>query len=143
MRTPPNALNVFGTTGAIGTARTAGSIALAELNRNRLARGIAPAAARPSAKNLRVESPPIETSIPQEAPARGRMRRLAGAVWAQEWCQLARFALAHSRASIGPSLSEVTAWSAADVRIGSKADIEAPPRDVRFTPKRGDGSARL
>src|SRR5215470_1632006 len=56
MRTPPNALNVFGTTGAIGTPRTAGSIALAELNRNRLARGIAPAAARPNAKNLRVEN---------------------------------------------------------------------------------------
>src|SRR4029077_20119387 len=27
---------------------------------------------------------------------RGRMRRLAGAVWAQEWCELAWFDLAHS-----------------------------------------------
>src|SRR6516225_333147 len=29
-----------------------------------------------------------ETSTPQEAPARGRIRRLAGAVWAQEWYEL-------------------------------------------------------
>ena len=27
--------------------------------------------------------------------------------------------------------------SAADVRLGSKADIEAPPPDVRFTPNSG------
>jgi hypothetical protein len=32
----------------------------------------------------------------QGAPARGRMRRLAGAVWAQEWCELAWIDLAHS-----------------------------------------------
>src|SRR5690242_21718072 len=64
MRTPPNALNVFGTTGATGTARTAPSTALAELNGNRLARGTAPAAARPNAKNLRVESPPLKTPNP-------------------------------------------------------------------------------
>jgi len=31
---------------------------------------------------------------------------------------------------------------AANVRFGSKADIEAPPSDVRFTPKSGQGSAR-
>src|SRR6516162_4689450 len=91
MRTPPNALNVFGTTGAIGTARTAVPIALAELNRNRLARGTAPAAARPNAKNLRVESPPMKTSTPQDGCGRGRMRRLAGAVRAPAW-----FKLAHS-----------------------------------------------
>src|SRR6516165_5584230 len=91
MRTPPNALNVFGTTGAIGMARTGVSTALAEPNRNRLARGIAPAAARPNAKSLRVESPPMETSTPQGSCDRGRMRRLADAVWAQAW-----FKLAHS-----------------------------------------------
>ena len=28
-------------------------------------------------------------------------------------------------------------WAAADVRFGSKADIEAPPPDVRFTPNSG------
>src|ERR1700720_325146 len=60
MRSPPNALNVFRTTGATGTARTAPATALAEPNRNRLARGTAPAAARPSAKNLRVESSRIK-----------------------------------------------------------------------------------
>src|SRR5271157_5544733 len=96
MRTPPNALNVFGTTGATGTARTAPSTALAELNGNRLARGTAPAATRPNAKTLRVESPPMKTSTPQAAANRGRMRRLAGAVWAQEWYELAWFDLAHS-----------------------------------------------
>src|SRR5262249_54392638 len=31
---------------------------------------------------------------------------------------------------------------AAHVRFGSLADIEAPPADVRFTPKSGHGSAR-
>src|SRR4029077_9083164 len=96
MRTPPNALNVFGTTGATGAARTAASTALAELNGNRLARGTAPAAARPNAKNLRVESPPMKTSTPQAGANRGRMRRLTGAVWAQEWCELTWFNLAHS-----------------------------------------------
>jgi hypothetical protein len=30
-----------------------------------------------------------------------------------------------------------------DVRFGSKADIGTCPRDVRFTPKSGHGSARL
>src|SRR6516165_8005923 len=65
MRTPPNALNVFGTTGAIGTPRSAGSTALAELNRKRLARGTAPAAARPHAKNLRVEPPPMKIRDPR------------------------------------------------------------------------------
>jgi len=30
----------------------------------------------------------------------------------------------------------------ADVRFGSKADISQSPRDVRFTPKSGHGSAR-
>src|SRR6516165_1489579 len=89
MRTPPNALNVFRTTAAIGTARTAGSTALAEFNRNRLARGIAPAAARPNAKDLRVESPPMKTSTPQGGRNTGRMRRLADAVWAQAWFKLA------------------------------------------------------
>src|SRR6516164_8965497 len=67
MRTPPNALNVFGTTGAIGMARTAGSTALAELYRNRLARGTAPAAARPNAKSLRVKSPPMKFRHPRVA----------------------------------------------------------------------------
>src|SRR6516165_11881534 len=91
MRTPPNALNVFGTTGAIGMAGTAGSIALAELNRNRLARGIAPAAARPNVKSLRVESPPMKTSTPQGGCDRGRMRPLADTVWAQAWFQTCSF----------------------------------------------------
>src|SRR6516162_8258659 len=89
MRTPPNALNVFGTTGAIGTARAGVSTALAELYRNRLARGTAPAAARPNAKSLRVESPPMKSSTPQAGCNRGRIRRLADAVWAQPWFKLA------------------------------------------------------
>ena len=38
----------------------------------------------------------MKTSTPQAAANRGRMRRLAGAVWAQEWCELAWFDLAHS-----------------------------------------------
>src|SRR5215831_3866902 len=94
MRTPPNALNVFGTTGAIG-APPGVSIALAELNRNRLASGIAPAAARPKAKNLRVESPRIKNPAPLARSNRGRMWRLTGAVWAQAW-----FKRAHRRGLI-------------------------------------------
>src|SRR5690348_1397148 len=40
--------------------------------------------------------PAHENFEPQAAASRGRMRRLAGAVWAQEWCELAWFVLAHS-----------------------------------------------
>jgi len=34
-------------------------------------------------------------------------------------------------------------FQATNVRFGSKADIEARPSNVRFTPKSGHGSARL
>src|SRR5215831_19581137 len=34
-------------------------------------------------------------------------------------------------------------WSRCDVRFGSKADIEAPPPDVRFTPNSGHRRAPL
>src|SRR5262249_489452 len=64
MRTPPNALDVFGMTGAIGASRVAVSIALAELNGNRLARAPA-AAARPNVKRLRVESSPMKIICPR------------------------------------------------------------------------------
>ncbi|MGB6798796.1 MAG: hypothetical protein WBE48_20120, partial [Xanthobacteraceae bacterium] len=53
-----NSLNVFGTTGAIGTAGAVVTAALAEVNGNRLAKnGATPAAARPSVKRLRVGIP--------------------------------------------------------------------------------------
>src|SRR5262249_61427183 len=60
MRAPPNALTIFGTTGAIGASRAAISTALAGLNGKRLAIGTAPTAARPKVKRLRVESSPIK-----------------------------------------------------------------------------------
>src|SRR3974390_3152683 len=102
MRTPPNALNVLGTTGAIGTPRSAGSTALAELNRNRLTRGTAPAAARPNAKNLRVESVRIKSSAPSARSNRRRMWRLADVGGAQAWSKLFHL-------GAGPA-PEVLAW---------------------------------
>src|SRR6516165_4854553 len=76
MRASPNALKVFGITGAVGYVRATVPIALAELNRSRLARGIAPAAARLNAKNLRVEGAVrINLSILSESwPAGGIYR---------------------------------------------------------------------
>src|SRR5215470_7951696 len=60
MRTPPNAVTVFGTTGAIGASRAAASTALAGLNGKRLAIGTAHAVARLKVKRLRVESSPMK-----------------------------------------------------------------------------------
>src|SRR5215470_7753811 len=78
-------MKVFRTTGAIGAGRAAVSIALAELNRSRLASGTAPAATRPKATNLRVGSPRINDSPPSGRSNKGRMWRLTGVVWAQAW----------------------------------------------------------
>src|SRR5262249_16678493 len=97
MRAPPNALTIFGTTGAIGASRAAISTALAGLNGKRLAIGTAPTAARPKVKRLRLESSPIKIicrSYPSVYANIGPMRRLAGALWAQP-----RFKLAHSGGS--------------------------------------------
>jgi len=115
-------LNVFGTTGAIGTARSGVSTALAELNRNRLARGTAPAATRPNAKSLRVESPPMK-STPQGGCNRGRMRRLADAVWAQAW-----FKLVHS--------------GGIDRTIGCRELLPGPPPMSAMCQKRTSEPAR-
>src|SRR5215469_13636729 len=95
MRTPPNALTVFGTTGAIGASRAAASTALAELNGKRLAIGTAHAAARLKLKHLRVESSPMKIVCrPYPYANIGPVRRLAGALWAQP-----RSKLAHSGGS--------------------------------------------
>src|SRR6516162_1976247 len=49
-------------------------------SRSRKAKREKPSSGKPAHRNF--DTP--------RAPARGRMRRLAGAVWAQEWCKLAR-----------------------------------------------------
>jgi hypothetical protein len=95
MRTPPNALTVFGTTGAIGAScaldRVGGAQWQAACNRNcargRETEGKAPSSGELTHENNLPSAPSVYANI-------GPMRRLAGAVWAQ-----ARFKLAHSGGS--------------------------------------------
>jgi hypothetical protein len=53
------------------------------------------------------------------------MRRLTGAVWAQEWCELTWFDLAHSS-----GVDRTPLMSA----LRPKADSKPPLRNVRFVP---------